>query len=339
MVETIVSASVTCASTVNVNPTSPSLDRWNYPFATTPGTETTASVFAPLTATGFDPSFDNRDGQFIIGFNTSSLVTTGKSINSYAVTSASVQLTVADNLAFGYDPTPDSWRTFAIPSDPKYVADADAGRPVELFGTSFRNGFTASSWAETTAYSPLGAFGKSIRTAFPVAFNAQGQAFDVSDTFDLQIDPTAFAVGTAPLTQGQPVPNATVFTFAINTADPNIQRYLRRSLRAGKSLFTVASFFPSEQQQSNGTFPRFYTRENALVQVGAVSAARLSMNVQVSDTPVAAGDVNGDGHVNIDDLTQIILQWGPCSFCPADVNADNVVNIDDLTQVILDWSN
>ncbi|HWB19467.1 MAG TPA: hypothetical protein VG711_04135 [Phycisphaerales bacterium] len=61
------------------------------------------------------------------------------------------------------------------------------------------------------------------------------------------------------------------------------------------------------------------------------------------------GDVNGDGQVNIDDLTSVILGWGPCGAgdCPADIapapsatscGGDGAVNIDDLTQVILNWS-
>ncbi|HWB21206.1 MAG TPA: beta-propeller fold lactonase family protein [Phycisphaerales bacterium] len=44
----------------------------------------------------------------------------------------------------------------------------------------------------------------------------------------------------------------------------------------------------------------------------------------------------GDGQVNIDDLTAIILAWGT-SNPAADINDDGQVNIDDLTAVILAW--
>ena len=54
------------------------------------------------------------------------------------------------------------------------------------------------------------------------------------------------------------------------------------------------------------------------------------------------GDVNGDGHVNIDDLLLVINAWGACppapAACPADVNHDAAVNIDDLLMVITHWS-
>lgn len=53
------------------------------------------------------------------------------------------------------------------------------------------------------------------------------------------------------------------------------------------------------------------------------------------------GDVNGDGAVNIDDLTAVITHWGacpaPCSSCVGDVTLNCVVNIDDLVQVITNW--
>ncbi|HWB19927.1 MAG TPA: dockerin type I domain-containing protein [Phycisphaerales bacterium] len=57
-------------------------------------------------------------------------------------------------------------------------------------------------------------------------------------------------------------------------------------------------------------------------------------------SPRIPGDVNFDGVVNIDDLTQVILAWGinPHGGIPADFNNDGVVNIDDLTAVILHWS-
>jgi uncharacterized membrane protein len=58
-------------------------------------------------------------------------------------------------------------------------------------------------------------------------------------------------------------------------------------------------------------------------------------------TPVAPGDVTGDGVVNIDDLLAVIAAWGPCpappATCAADVTVDGAVNIDDLLLVISSW--
>jgi hypothetical protein len=50
------------------------------------------------------------------------------------------------------------------------------------------------------------------------------------------------------------------------------------------------------------------------------------------------GDVNGDGKVNIDDLFEILNNWGPCDpGCAADLNDDGIVNIDDLFIVLNNW--
>jgi hypothetical protein len=54
-----------------------------------------------------------------------------------------------------------------------------------------------------------------------------------------------------------------------------------------------------------------------------------------------AGDVNGSGAVDVDDLIGVILAWGPCPAppapCPADVNTSGSVDVDDLIAVILAW--
>jgi choice-of-anchor B domain-containing protein len=52
-------------------------------------------------------------------------------------------------------------------------------------------------------------------------------------------------------------------------------------------------------------------------------------------------DIDGDGDVDVDDLTQVILGWGECPApptpCPADIDGNGVVDVDDLTAIILGW--
>jgi hypothetical protein len=59
---------------------------------------------------------------------------------------------------------------------------------------------------------------------------------------------------------------------------------------------------------------------------------------------VQPGDATGDGHVDVNDLLQVITAWGPCpqmpSTCSADVaplGGDGIVDVNDLLQVILNW--
>jgi hypothetical protein len=50
------------------------------------------------------------------------------------------------------------------------------------------------------------------------------------------------------------------------------------------------------------------------------------------------GDIDGNGVVDVDDLTAVILAWGPCGPpCPPDTDGNGVVDVDDLTEVILGW--
>ena len=54
------------ASVFELDIPSPALDQWFYPFNTDPCCKPTAAVFGSLASTGFDPSFDNRDGQMLL---------------------------------------------------------------------------------------------------------------------------------------------------------------------------------------------------------------------------------------------------------------------------------
>jgi hypothetical protein len=65
-------------------------------------------------------------------------------------------------------------------------------------------------------------------------------------------------------------------------------------------------------------------------------------NVIIELQPQLAGDVNGDGCVNVDDLLVVIGAWGDCpsgpARCPADVTGDGAVDVDDLLAVIGGWT-
>jgi hypothetical protein len=52
------------------------------------------------------------------------------------------------------------------------------------------------------------------------------------------------------------------------------------------------------------------------------------------------GDINGDLHVNIQDLLLVIASWGPCPCdqpCNEDINESRIVNVSDLLLVIANW--
>jgi hypothetical protein len=43
------------------------------------------------------------------------------------------------------------------------------------------------------------------------------------------------------------------------------------------------------------------------------------------------GDVDGDGHCNVNDILAVVAAWGECPApCPEDLNGDGYVGVDDI---------
>jgi hypothetical protein len=52
---------------------------------------------------------------------------------------------------------------------------------------------------------------------------------------------------------------------------------------------------------------------------------------------VCDADITMDCTVNVDDLFDVINNWGPCDDCPQDLDGNGKVDIDDLFIVIVEW--
>jgi probable HAF family extracellular repeat protein len=64
----------------------------------------------------------------------------------------------------------------------------------------------------------------------------------------------------------------------------------------------------------------------------------LSRSFIITLPPPCPGDSNGDGEVDVDDLTNVVLDWGTDgSGHGGDVDGSGIVDVDDLTLVILGW--
>lgn len=48
-------------------------------------------------------------------------------------------------------------------------------------------------------------------------------------------------------------------------------------------------------------------------------------------------DLTGNGFTEVDDLLNVINNWGPCQDCPADITLNGEINVDDLLMVINAW--
>lgn len=255
----------------------PDVDRWMYPFNATPGTRSTASTFG---APG-NPGFDERDAQFYLSFDTSGVIAPGLGAANYLIDSATLTLRHGGG-DFTYDPTRDGYETYLDPSAPGHQADGDAGRPIELFGAGFRNGFTSQTFTES---SPHG----SPRNVYPVGFH-EGSAVDVSNSLDFAnngasgFDPVLFGIGEAVgLSPGDTVTAGQEIVFHLNLARSEVRGFLQQQLDQGR-LGLVATSFHEASQGGPAVYPSFDTKENLVGQAGS-----LSMDVTVVPEPTSVG--------------------------------------------------
>jgi hypothetical protein len=239
-----------------------SIDRWMYPFNGTPGSRSAAPTFG---SAGDGTGVDTRHGQFLLGWNTASLVPTNAGPVNYLVRRAVVSILVKNDRKFALDPTHDSWRTFLPVEHSLHLDDADAGAPVELFGAGFRGGFTEETFLENSAF---GSSAAGERNAFATSYDTNGVFVDVGNNVGkataqfAPFEAWPFAVGdVAGLAPGELVPVDSPMRFEIDLSDPLVVGYLQRGLDAGRLRFVVSSLhgasFGGEQ-----SYPDFHTRES-----------------------------------------------------------------------------
>ncbi|MDZ4830057.1 MAG: hypothetical protein SGJ09_07655 [Phycisphaerae bacterium] len=329
----VASATALGDTVIDVTYTTPTADRWNYPFNPTPGIRPTASVFGNAAGS---PLFDNLDGQMIVEWDTNSDVPTGRVPNSYIVASMKLTLEFASDLAIQYDDTTDPWQSFLLPKDPAYIADRDPGQPIELFGTGFRNGYSLASWQETSPYAPAGAnlLSPGVRNAFALGFSDSGKFLDVSNSVRDMFSPTPFATGiVASVSLGDFIPIGAECVFDVAIDNPVVQGYLQQGLATGKVSLSVTSLARVVQQGS--VFPSFYCKENPLVAAGLAKAAKLHMTVLLIDC--APVDFNCDGVVGASDLGILLGAWGSTTQPQFDLSGDGIVGAEDLGILLGAW--
>lgn len=280
----------------------PTLDKWMYPFEFgTGGTRPVSPTFA-----SFDPRFDTRDAQFLLGWDTSAAFPTNVAPSKYLLRKAKLILSVSADQTFIYDPTFDSFHTYLRTNESGYIADADSGRPVEVFGTDYRGGFNAVTFTENGPYGFVGPFASNnisigTRNAFAAMYDTNGVVVDVSNHVgqhnatwtNAAFEAIPWAVGvTTNAAAGEFVPIDSKVTFDIDLSDPLVKGYVARALASGALRFTVSSLSPAEQVTPGGTgsggagsYPQWATRENLLTD-GPV--------LELEGAVVSATDSDGD---------------------------------------------
>ncbi|HLP83298.1 MAG TPA: hypothetical protein VK157_03025 [Phycisphaerales bacterium] len=284
------SGSAVAQTLINGGYTSPAIDRWMYPFAGTPGAESSASIFrTPSDATiSGAPAFDDRDAEFLLIFNTSSLVPTGKGYGTYDVSSLRVRVFTSNEPRFAYDPTFDSVTTCYATTDAQYTADTDAGKPIELFAAGFRSGAQLGTWAENSAFAPTGVPGflEGVRRVYPALLSASGTpTTDVSNQVRDRFEATPLSIGTTTaVPAGELVPQGSEFVFDIDLTSPAAKAYFARGFDQGRVAVIISGLHLAAGGPGGGvgdaTYPAFYTKENiTAVTLGLESKLNFSVTI------------------------------------------------------------
>lgn len=273
----------------SLNLLKPTMDKWIYPFAQSDngGSRGTSSSFGAIGEAGFD----DRDAQTFVAFNTSGIVPAGLDSTNYQILSATFTLTIfreENSSGFVFDGTYDPVSTYG-PMGGSINGD-DPGRPIELYGAAFRNGFTSSTITEGMPFSTTPGYREGIRSIYPTDFQGgvsiNGANRDVSNNVTAGFDPMPFAIGQ--IAPGDLNPDGTakddaLVVFTLNLNNPDVLRYLQLSLSDGMVSFIATSLYVASQDEQNGSYPNFYMKENLL----GSAPGKLEMQVQVVPEPSA----------------------------------------------------
>ena len=266
---------------------SPALDKWMY--GSVPGSVGGSRDTAPVFGFPNSPTEEDRLGQMLVAFQTSTQVTSGLVAASYQITR--VTLSVFTSASFvPYDPTFDSFKTYLDASDPLRQVDTDAGRPVEVFGVGLRNGFTSlsASLSGSTIYNENSAFGASGvaihgRNAYALTYDTVGATVDVSDNVSERFEATPWAIGqVAGVTPGQDIPEGSEYRFTLDLSSAAVRTYLQNGLSSGILGLMVTSLTPVPGQGSDTPYPSFLTKEN---QIGPEYTPRLEVEYTIVPIP------------------------------------------------------
>lgn len=311
-----------------------SLDRWWYPFNSQVGVEASAPVFGAILQTGFD----DRDGQFVLAFDTAGQIPSGNDPSSYAIDRMRLTVYVSVNYQFNYDPTWDSVTTLYADGDPEQTSDADIGKPVEMFAAGYRNGITALTLTETTPHSNLPPFPpmSGVRSVYPTILDAQGNAtVDISQQVREKFEAMPLAIGMDirenGLSAGADVPEGTPLSFDVDFGMPGAREHFQRALSQGRIVLVVTSLAPASGGPGGGTgtprYPAFYTKENALV---PFLGYRTTLEIGFGGAcPPCAADFDNNGGVDGGDLAEFVAAYEAGSAC-ADVDQNGGVDGGDL---------
>lgn len=224
------------------------------------------SAYAIFAYLGDDSGADSRLGQFLVGWDTAATVSTNQPITRYLIRACRATVLLNDGNQVIYDPTHDALATYFDPNNPARIPDADAGRPVELFGVGFRNGYGTTNFLQG---STVGNGATGSNNVYAISWTTNGSPRDLGNNVGktnaafLPFETWPFAVAqTSAAAPGESLSPNDVLTFDLNLADPFLMGYLRRGLQKGRLDLMVSSLHQVSGQFGAEPYPAFATRFN-----------------------------------------------------------------------------
>lgn len=222
--------------------------------------------FATFANFGENSGADSRLGQFLVGWDTAAAVPTNQPVTRYLIRSCRATVVISDGNQVIYDPTHDALATYFSTNNPARLEDADAGRPIELFGVAFRNGYGTTNFLQC---SPVGTGSISSNNVYAICWTTNGTSRDVGNNVGktnaayAPFETWPFAVAqTAAAAPGEALTPNDQLTFDLNLADPFLMGYLRRALQKGRLDLMVSSLHQVSGQFGTEPYPAFATRFN-----------------------------------------------------------------------------
>lgn len=266
----------------------PSDDRWFYPFNFAPGRRPVASCFG---TNGMD-RFNDRDGTAIIAWRTDALIPPGLGAENYDIRSIRLTLTNIPGATWAVDLTPDEWYTFDINQDGVInrdgiqrgepgdtdgeSSDSDPGRPIEIFGVGFGPHRQYETWIEYDGYIGSDSINNIPRDPFPFVYqdgttdvlhcedNIKGLHNDHLPVPVYQFTPQPWGIGVpVNYTPGQ---QNTAFAITVDIdlslSDGRVRRYFQEQLNGGRVFLYVTSLADTTFGGGQNEFPTIYMKES-----------------------------------------------------------------------------
>lgn len=338
----------------------PADDRWHYPFNFGGGERPTASLFSSL-GTGV-PSFNNfndRDGQMLVAWDTSAVITPALGAQNYPIRAVTIIITNEPGAIWPIDLTPDEWYTYDVNNSGSVNADgvprgepgdsdgestdADPGRPIELFGAGFgpvyrlEPGFS-NTWTEASPYVGGSNTAYAPRDPFPFVYDPAGTPLHVEDNVQVtHFTPTPWAVGVPQgYTPGsQTTPFDIRFSIDLSLSSDRVREYFQQQLDLGRVAVCITSLMDTVQGGTPGGVPSIYQVEGLALHPLAKAATLI---IDLDDAP--AGDLNGDGCVNLTDLATLLTNFGTpvgATLPMGDIDHDADVDLTDLATLLTNF--